>query len=56
VGANEGCKTYEKRAAVFTDDNSTTAAECASEACVMNEMKRCSRPVNEVVGGCGSEM
>jgi len=56
VGANEGCKTYEKRAAGITDEYDTTAAECASEACVMNAMKRCSRPVNEVAGECGSEM
>jgi len=56
VGANEGCKTYEKRAAGITDEYDTTAAECASEACVMNAMKRCSRLDHGVSGGCGSEM
>jgi len=56
VGANEGCKTAEKKLPELRMTTTRRQHKSASEACVMNAMKRCSRPVNEVVGGCGSEM
>jgi len=55
-GANEGCKTAEKKLPELRMSTTQRQHKSAREACEMKGMKRCSRPDHGVSGGCGSEM